>query len=86
VGSGGRLAAAGPQGQLDREVDWATAGPTAGRGERGEAGWAALASWATREGRGGWAEREGDGGKRKEKYFPFSLNLDEWFHNFNQSK
>jgi hypothetical protein len=28
----------------------------------------------------------GEGGKREEKDFPFSLNLDEWFHNFNQPK
>jgi hypothetical protein len=55
-------------------------------------GWAAQADWATREGRGragprqegaGWAER---GKREKERFFPFSLNLDEWFHNFNQSK
>jgi hypothetical protein len=35
----------------------------------------------------GWAERGGGGKGEKGKFFPFSLNLDEWFfHNFNQSK
>jgi hypothetical protein len=83
----------GSGGGLGRKASWAgrPAGSPRGpqrEGERGggNAGWAALASWVAREGRGGWAEREGEGEKRKEKYFPFSLNLDEWFHNFNQSK
>jgi hypothetical protein len=65
---------------------WGAGGPTGG-------GWAARLAgppWGPqREGErgGGRLGRKGRrGGKRKEKDFPFSLNLDEWFHNFNQSK
>jgi hypothetical protein len=36
--------------------------------------------------RPGWAERGGGGERGKEKIFLFLYFLDEWFHNFNQSK
>jgi hypothetical protein len=75
VGSGGR---AGPQGQLDRE---AGAGPTAGR----ERGGGRLASWATREGEGA-AGPKGEEREKKKGFFLFSLNLDEWFSQFQSIK
>jgi hypothetical protein len=64
------------------------------RRREGWVGWAAQADWAAREGRrragprqgeAGWAERGGGGG-RKRKGFPFSLNLDEWFSQFQSIK
>jgi hypothetical protein len=84
VGSGGRLGRAGPQGQLGREDG---AGPTAGRERGGRPAGPASQLGRARGGGGGWAERGGEGGERKEKgFFLFSLNLDEWFSQFQSIK
>jgi hypothetical protein len=66
-------------------------GPKAGEGggasRATEARLGRRASWATRGGGGaGWAERGGGGKGEKKKGFPFSLNLDEWFSQFQSIK
>jgi hypothetical protein len=68
--AGGQLEAAGPGGRLGR----APAGPRRGP----QRGWGGRPVGPRARGGGGWAERGGEGGG-KEKGFPFSLNLDEWF-------
>jgi hypothetical protein len=56
-------------------------------GSGGGGSWAA--KWAQsgggKKGGAGWAER-GGGGREKRKGFPFSLNLDEWFSQFQSIK
>jgi hypothetical protein len=70
--------------------DYQAAGPHAGAhsGERkggGQLGRAGQMGRARGEG-GDWAERGGEGGEREKKVFLFSLNLDEWFSQFQSNK
>jgi hypothetical protein len=59
-------------------------------GRGGKAGWAARegegAAGPRARGRGRLGRKGRRGGKREEKDFPFSLNLDEWFSQFQSNK